>query len=45
MIDTTIKLKYLEIYNKYILEKTVLQNKNSDLKKVNNNFDKIKKNW
>ena len=41
LTDTTIKLKYLEIYNKHILEKTDLKQKNSDSKEVDNN-DKIK---
>ena len=37
LTDTTIKLKYLEIYNKHILEKTDLKQKNSDSKEVDNN--------
>ena len=42
LTDTTIKLKYLEIYKNHILEKTDLQNnKNNNTNKINCNKEKI----
>ena len=40
LTDTTIKLKYLEIYKNHILEKTDLQNKKNNDKNKDNNINK-----